>query len=151
MKINGKRMGVTLTLTAVIIGLFLAIFALFVSGPQKHAEAKLAAQLQNIQAKEQYQEVYRDVFRYTTFVAFDNTHIDVYDVNGKRIARREQSAIDEAGAKTQATALFQMQVESWQVGYGFEGPVYVLKEGNKTLLLDFDTKAFVYYYEGDYN
>lgn len=149
MKINGKRFGVTLGLTGIIFALFLAIFALFVSGPQNRYEAVLEEKRQAIQEKEDYQEVIRDVFRYTTFVAFDETHIDWYDINGKKIARREQSAIAEAAAKAQATALFQMQVETFRLGYGLEGPVYVLKEGDKTLLLDFDTLAFVYYYEGD--
>ena len=36
-----------------------------------------------------------------------------------------------------------MDAESVTLGYGYEGPVYVLQSGDTTLLLDYDTLELV--------
>lgn len=142
-KINGRSILFTAFLTVMLLLVIASMWALFVSGPARAYEVKLAQEEEAIISQhDAVGNLQRHVFRYVTYSSEDRQNYYWFNTEGQVITMRAKGTRDDDAARAAAQALG-MDAESVTLGYGYEGPVYVLQSGDTTLLLDYDTLELV--------
>lgn len=135
----------TLALTVVFVLGFLTLWALFVSGPARvheHEQQQVVTRMEELAPGiENLEETF---FAFPTWQGNTADTLYWFDANGEVITTRELSSLDYEKARKKALDDFGMDAASVQLGYGYNAPVYLLKNGNTVLMLDYDSLEWVY-------
>ncbi len=132
-KINGRSILFTAFLTVMLLLVIASMWALFVSGPARAYEVKLAQEEEAIISQhDAVGNLQRHVFRYVTYSGEDRQNYYWFNTEGQVITTRAKGTRDDDAARAAAQALG-MDAESVTLGYGYENPVYVLQSGDTTL------------------
>ena len=138
-KINGRSICLTVFLALLLLIVIASLWALFVSGPARAYEVRLAQEEAAITSQhDAVGNLHRHVFRYVTYSGEDNQNYYWFNTEGQVITTRAKGTRDDDAARAAAEQLG-LSAESVTLGYGYENPVYVLESGNTTPLLDSDT------------
>ena len=135
----------TVLLGILFLVLFSVLWALFISGPNRIREenqermiAKIEKTVPEIQGLTLHQ------FDYLTAQGYNETTLYWFDAKGDEITTRDISTLDYQKARTIASDDYQIEVESVELGYGYDNPVYVVQGSKRMLLLDYDSFVRVY-------
>lgn len=135
----------TAALMAVFVLGFLVLWALFVSGPARvheHEQQQVIAHMEEIAPGiENLEETF---FAFPTWQGNTADTLYWFDANGDVITTRELSSLDYEAARKKALEDFGMDAASVQLGYGYNAPVYLLRNGDNVLMLDYDSLEWVY-------
>lgn len=146
MKINGKSLAVTVMLIIVALLVVYIEIAIFISGPTRKYEDKVATQIASIkQSYAQIQDVQRHVFHYVVYTGEDQDTYVWFNEKGKAIASRKKATYDEAKVKAFVSKNYHGEDMHISLGYGYKNPVYVINFKQGELLLDYDTLEEIYY------
>lgn len=139
----GKRVTILLSLSFLL--LFVILWSLFISGPNRiyeqeiaQAESKIKTEVEDIKGLTMHQ------FAYRTFQGYTESTLYWFDEAGDEIITKKIETLDYEKARTVATQDYGLEVESVQLGYGYDNPVYEIKGSDKLLLLDYDSFVRVY-------
>lgn len=139
----GKRF--TILLATVFVLLFLILWALFISGPNRIYEEKRQDTITKIEKSvENIQGLTMHQFDYLTYQGYTEDTLYWFDAKGEEITTRDIGTLDYEKARDTASDMYGIEVDSVQLGYGYDNPVYEIEGSDKLLLLDYDTLVRVY-------
>lgn len=125
----------------IVIGI---LWSLYISGPARAYEHKIEQQEQMIlQEHPQLQSLERQVFRYITYLGEDEQYYYWFSEEGKQIAMRSKESRSDAKALAAARKLG-FAADRVELGYGYEGPAYVLRNAEAMMLLSYDDYEWLY-------
>lgn len=91
MKINGKSLAVSAGLIALLLVVLLVESSIFISGPSRKYEEKIAGQMAAIQGTyKEIKNLHRDAFYYITYVGEDADNYVWFNDAGKAIVSRKK-------------------------------------------------------------
>lgn len=142
-RIYGKRF--TALLSILFVFLFVVLWSLFISGPnrvheeiQKNALQKIEDSVKGITGITSHQ------FDYLTYQGYTEDTLYWFDATGKKITERDMSSLDYQKVREEASETYGIEADSVQLAYGYDNPAYEIRGSGKLLLLDYDTYVRVY-------
>lgn len=139
----GKRF--TILLAVLFVFLFLVLWSLFISGPNRIYEEQTQNTIAKIEKKvENIQGLMAHQFDYLTYQGYTEDTLYWFDAKGEEITTRAMETLDYEKARKTAADTYGIEVDSVQLGYGYDNPVYQIEGSGKLLLLDYDTLVRVY-------
>ena len=143
-KINWASIAVSASLLLVLLLVIAVLWSLSVSGPARAYEQKLEQQVRTIQeAHTAVGNIERHVFRYVTYTGEDDTSYYWFNEEGQVITTREKTTRDDEAARTAVTQMG-YTVETVTLGYGYEGPAYLVYCTDRLIVLDYDSREVIY-------
>ena len=131
-----------------LVSLFLTIgilWSLFISGPSRVHEQTVDARIAQIEKdNEGVKGITRHVFDYVTYQGYSTDTLYWFDENGEVITTREMSDLDYDQAKQIALEEYGVDCDSVVLGYGYNNPVYEIRNDDQLILIDFDTFVRVF-------
>lgn len=139
----GKRF--TILLAVLLVFLSLILWSLFISGPNRIYEEKKQETIAKIEKKvEDIKGLTSHQFDYLTYQGYTEDTLYWFDAKGDPITTRDIGTLDYEKARKTAADTYEIEVDSVQLGYGYDNPVYEVRGSDKLLLLDYDTLTRVY-------
>lgn len=136
---------VTLGLALLLVLLLTSIWALFVSGPARihdqklaEAEARITEQVPGIEG------ITQTTFEYITYEGYTPDTLYWFDVTGEMITSREMATLNYNKARETASTFYGVEPQTVQLVYGYTAPAYEIVGEDHYLLLDYDTLALIY-------
>lgn len=146
MKVNGKSIAITAVLAVVLIAVILVEISLFISGPARSYEAKIANQEKAITDKYQdIEHLTRHVFKYIVYIGDDDENIVWFNEEADAIVSKEKSTLQMDKALQTASQAYGLENSEAVLGYGYDNPVYLITSGDVEVMLDYDTLKVVHY------
>lgn len=135
----------TLLLAVVLLGLVASLWALFISGPAKVQEEKVAQVKARIEEQVPSVEgLMEHAFDFVTWQGYTADTLYWFDATGQIITQREMGTLNYDGARQKALSEYGMEANTIELAYGYSGPVYQLTSDKMLLMLDYDTLDWVY-------
>lgn len=146
MKFNGKSFAKTCFLLLVLLIVLLVEVSLFISGPNRKYEKKIADQIAVIEAKNSDLEgIERHVFQYITYSGKGKGSYFWYNEEGNVIVERKLNTYKANEVEAKVKKNYQVNDIKITLGYGYDNPVYVVKTDVGEILFDYDTLEEVFY------
>lgn len=135
----------TAVLAFVLVAMICTLWALFISGPARIHEERIAQVERTItEAVPDIQGLQQTEFDYVTWQGYTSDQLYWFDATGSLITTRELSSLDYNGARQKAIDSYGMEPDTVSLAYGYSGPVYQLESSDRLLMLDYDTLDWVY-------
>ena len=83
------------------------------------------------------------MFRYITYTGEDDSSYYWFNEEGQVITTREKTTRDDEAARTAVTQMG-YTVETVTLGYGYEGPAYLVYCTDRLIVLDYDSREVIY-------
>lgn len=140
----GKRF--TFLLGALFLFLFVVLWSLLISGPNRVKEEQEALAIDTIEeAVPDIEGLIPHQFDYLTYQGYTETTLYWFDATGAEITTRDIQTLDYDAARNKATEDYGIEeIDTVQLGYGYNNPVYSIQGSGKLLLLDYDSLERVY-------
>lgn len=148
MKFNGRNLLVTSGLIVVLLLVIIVEISLFISGPKQKYEADI--EQVNKQIQTEYKAVHttgRHVFAYIMYMGEDSNTAYWFNEEGKLMTSREKNTLQMETALAKAQLLYTMADATVSLGYGYDGPIYIVANEQEEVYFDIDTMEKVYYRE----
>lgn len=135
----------TCFLIVLLIGLFSAMWALFVSGPARVHEEKQKQTFEVIRSQvPEIQGLEENVFEYITYQGYTADTLYWFDQTGQIITSRGLDTLDYNKARQTALDDYGIDAQSVELAFGYTSPVYEIQAENTLLMLNYDTLEKVY-------
>lgn len=135
----------TLALLLVLLLMIVSLWALFISGPARIHDERMARVQETIHREVPGVEgLNKTEFDYVTWQGYTDDTLYWFDATGSIITTRELSSLNYNEARKKAEDSYGMQADTVFLAYGYSGPVYQLENENRILMLDYDTLEWVY-------
>lgn len=145
MKKKNKSRGFTFFLWIILFVLIGVLWSLFISGPNRVYELNNGLKIEKIEKSVKGIEgLTRHQFDYVTYQGYTDSTLYWFDANGKKITDRDIDTLDYEAAKKKAKSKYGVSCDTIQLGYGYNNPVYEIRNKKKLILLDYDSLERVY-------
>lgn len=142
----------TALMLAVLVSMMSVIWALFISGPANIHNMKIE-QAESVMEENvpDVENLSRHLFDYVTWTGNTSDTLYWFDASGAVITSRDMSSLNYTQARETARSDYGMEADTIELAYGYSGPVYQLENSQKILMLDYDSLAWVYERNTDYD
>lgn len=125
--------------------LILMFLGINITGPFYYNQASNQKIIRQIQVQyPQLKDFDRHSYRYVTYSSINENESYFFDASGKWIVTKPYS--EEIVMNVLEIAEdYGFEKENMQLGYGYDNPVFVFEDGNRMLLLDYDTYEEIAY------
>ncbi|MEF9919759.1 MAG: hypothetical protein RSC93_04580 [Erysipelotrichaceae bacterium] len=149
MKFNFNNIGKSFLLILILLLVIYINISIFISGPNQKYNHNIMVVMDKIETSYKgINALNRHAFAYVTYVGKYKQQIMWFDENGDPIMKRKDSTYDEEKALSIAINDYKFSKPKLTLGYGKKNGVYVIKEDNRELYLDYDKLTKVFYREG---
>lgn len=147
MKINFKKLLLSLLLIFLNLGLIYNLININVIGPNNYYDNEYNEAIETVSNKSKSKDVEEFIFSYKTYTAKTDDGYSVYDEDYNLVGKVKNKDLDFDGVKAVVAPLFDEEYEV-SITYGYDSLVYVASNENKFVLLDQKDLDIIYLYEG---